>query len=172
MDFVTDNEIEVDTFYGVPEGATKLGVITQYHWAQTQKNYAKGSHVLAMGRVKPKKHGDPKDRYFVGMPRGKVLVLEDTTTTAGSALASVEKLLDSGIDVCGLLILSDRMEKRDDGLSVKEAVEQIGISFYCMSTALELLPIMYKRLKPGETIGRAVEAEFDQYGVGRVSLLE
>jgi len=36
----------------------------------TGKNY-----ILVQGRQKPKKHGLPQDRYFIGKPEGKVLIL-------------------------------------------------------------------------------------------------
>ncbi|MBD3402048.1 hypothetical protein GF420_04070 [candidate division GN15 bacterium] len=169
--FVKDRGIGVDTFYGVPEGATKLGVLTQFHFAKTQPGYNKGSHVLAMGRAKPKEHGAPKDKYFVGMPKGRVVVLEDVTTTGGSTMTTVKALKDAGVNVEAVISLTNRMERRDDGLSVAEAFEQIGIPFYNMSTALTVLPRVYRSLSPGEDIARAIEAEFAEYGVERLKLL-
>jgi len=168
--FVEDRNIGVDTFYGVPEGATKLGVMTQYLWARRQPSFGPGSHVLAMGRALPKDHGAAKDKYFVGMPRGRVLVIEDVTTTGGSSLKTLEFLKESGVTVTALLSLTNRMEKRDDGSSVKEAVENLGVSFYNMSSALEMLPLVYKRLQPGSEIGVAIDAEFEKYGVEKLSL--
>ncbi len=159
-----------DTFYGVPEGATKLGLITQFKWAQQFANYAKGSHILAMGRAKPKDHGAPKDKYFVGMPQGNTVVIEDVTTTGGSLLKTLDRLAESGVHVVGVISLTNRMEKRDDGLSVKEAVENKGFSFHSMSSSLDLLPIMYKKLQPGERIAEAIEQEFGEYGVQELSL--
>lgn len=35
LSFAKSNGLEGDTFYGVPEGATKLGVITQFKWAKS-----------------------------------------------------------------------------------------------------------------------------------------
>jgi len=171
LDFVNDNGLEVDTYYGVPEGATKLGVLTQYTWAKEQSGYGMGSHVLAMGRAKPKEHGAAKDKFFVGMPKGRVVVLEDVTTTGGSSIKSLEGLREAGIDVVALVSLTNRMEKRDDGLSVAEAVAKLGIAYYNMSNALEILPHMYTKLQPGENIGNAIEAEFDQYGVESLKLV-
>jgi len=170
--FVKSKEIEVDTFYGVPEGATKLGVITQYKWAKQSKNYSKNSHVLAMGRAKPKDHGAAKDKFFVGMPKGKVVVIEDVTTTGGSLINTLEGLKESGIKVSGVLSLTNRMEKRDDGLSVKEAIEKMGVKFYSMSSSLDMLPIIYNKLKPGEDIKTAIEKEFDEYGVEPIKLIQ
>jgi len=171
LDYVAELGLEVDTFYGVPEGATKLGLLTQCRYAQLQPNYAESSHTLAMGRAKPKDHGAPKDRFFVGMPTGRVVMLEDVTTTGGSAIKSLEFLKDSGVDVVAMIGLTNRMEKRDDGLSVKEAVNTHGVSYYNMSSALEILPAMYAKLKPGEEIGRAIESEYAQYGVDRIKLI-
>jgi hypothetical protein len=62
------------------------------------------------------------------------------------------------------------MEKRDDGLSVEEAVENKGFSFYSMSSSLDLLPIMYKILQPGEHIADEIEQEFKKYGVEELKL--
>ncbi len=171
VDFAKENGLEVDTFYGVPEGATKLGVISQFKMAKGSEGFAKGSHVLAMGRAKPKDHGAPKDKFFVGMPKGKVIVLEDVTTTGGSLITTLDGLKEAGVDVAGVISLTNRMEKRDDGKSVKEAVEEKGVKFYCMSTALELLPIMFKKLQPSEEVGKAIEAEFGEYGVEPLKVL-
>jgi orotate phosphoribosyltransferase len=169
--FVKNRGISVDTFYGVPEGATKLGVICQYKSAIQSDDFSKGSHVLAMGRAKPKEHGHPKDKYFVGMPKGSVVVLEDVTTTGGSLLTTLQGLKEAGINVSAVISLTNRMEKRDDGLSVKEAVEKAGFAFYNMSTALELLPIVFKKLKPSRDIAKAVEDEFEKYGVNKIVLI-
>ncbi len=170
ISYVESIGLAVDTFYGVPEGATKLGVVTQFKWAKRFANYSKGSHALAMGRAKPKDHGAPKDRYFVGMPRGNVVVLEDVTTTGGSLLRTLEGLIEAGVHVVGVISLTNRMEKRDDGLSVEEAVRKKGFPFYSMSSSLDLLPVMYKILDPGESIANAIEQEFKEYGVQELKL--
>lgn len=170
VEFVKDAEILVNTFYGVPEGATKLGIITQYKYAKQSPNYNKGSHILSMGRAQPKDHGAPKDKYFVGVPRGKIIVLEDVTTTGGSLIKTLEGLKEAGLNIVGVISLTNRMEKRDDGLSVKQAIEKMGYKFYSMSTATEMLPIMYKKLKPGKEIAAAIEKEFQEYGVEPVRL--
>ncbi len=172
IEFVKANNVEVDTFYGVPEGATKLGVITQFIFSKQQTNYGKGSAILSMGRAKPKDHGAPKDKYFVGTPQGKTVVIEDVTTTGGSLITTLEGLKEAGINVSAVISLTNRMEKRDDGLSVKEAIEKMGMKFYNMSTAIELLPIMYKKLSPGEEIGKEIEKEFEEFGVEKIKLLK
>jgi hypothetical protein len=74
------------------------------------------------------------------------------------------------VHVVGVISLTNRMEKRDDGLSVKEAVENMGFSFNSMSSSLDLLPIMYKILQPGEHIADAIEQEFREFGVRELKL--
>ncbi len=163
--FVGDNNLDVETFYGVPEGATKLGIITQFKLAKSQANFSKSSHTLAMGRAKPKDHGAPKDKFFVGMPKGKTVVIEDVTTTGGSLIETLEKLKAMGVDVVGVISLTNRMEKTRDGGSVKEAVEQLGFKFYNMSSVLDVLPMAYEKLQPGEEIVNAVKKYYDKYGI-------
>jgi len=163
--FARENGIEANTFYGVPEGATKLGIIVQYKWAQKSDFFYQGSHALAMGRAKPKDHGNPKDKSFVGMPKGKVVIIEDVTTTGGSLLKTVDNLQEAGVEISAVISLTNRMEKRDDGMSVKDVIKEKGIEFYQMSSALEILPIMYKKVQPVKEIGLAIEEEFQKYGV-------
>ncbi len=170
ISFVESNGLIVDTFYGVPEGATKFGILTQYKYAM-KKGCAKGDFVLSMGRAKPKDHGAPKDKYFVGVPKGKVIVIEDVTTTGGSLIDTLNGLKESNIDVVGVISLTNRMEKRDDGKSVKQAIDNLGIKFYSMSSALEMLPLIYKSLSPGEDIGKEIEKEFEEYGVEKIKLV-
>ena len=163
--FIKNEGIGVDTFYGVPEGATKLGIITQYKFAKQKENLSKGDFVLAMGRAKPKEHGVPKDKYFVGIPEGRVIVIEDVTTTGGSLIETINNLKEAQIKISAVISLTNRMEKRDDGKSVKEFIEEMCIKFYSMSSALELLPLIYERIQPGVEIAKSIEKEFQDYGV-------
>lgn len=170
IDFVKSKEIVVDTFYGVPEGATKIGLLSQYKNAM-KEGCKKGSHCFSMGRAKPKDHGAPKDKYFVGVPRGATLVIEDVTTTGGSLITTLEGLKESGINVVGVISLTNRMEKRDDGKSVTEAINALGYKFYNMSTATELLPLVVSKLKPKSEITEAIKKEFEEFGVEKLKLI-
>ena len=170
MAFVEDSGLQPDCFYGVPEGATKLGIITQYKWAKNSPNYDLGSHILPMGRGKPKDHGEPKDRFFLGQPKGKTVILEDVTTTGSSLLETIDNLTQAKIQIIAAIGLTNRMELRDDGKSVKEAVEAKGVPYLQMSNALKLLPLAYEKLKPGEEIAKKVEEEFQEYGVEKLKL--
>jgi orotate phosphoribosyltransferase len=171
ISFVEGLGLNPDCFYGVPEGATKLGLITQYKWAKNQPDYTKGVYSLSMGRAKPKKHGDPKDKYFLGYPKGRVVVLEDTLTTGGSLLDTIDKLISFKINIIAAIGLTDRNEIRDDGRSVKEAIEEKNIQFYAMSNAFELLPKAYEKFKPGIEIAKNIENYFKKYGKNEIKLV-
>ena len=138
LDFASTLKLPIDTFYGVQEGATKLGVLTQFKFAQ-QQQWQAGSHTLAMGRAKPKEHGDPKDRYFVGAPTGNICVLEDVTTTGGSLINCINDLQAAGMTITAAIGLTNRDEFRDDGKTVKDALADLNVTYYEMSNAKVLL---------------------------------
>jgi orotate phosphoribosyltransferase len=170
--FVKKIGLRPDCFYGVPEGATKLGIITQYKLAKQSPNYDIGSHTLPMGRAKPKDHGTPKDKFFVGQPIGKTIVLEDVTTTGSSLLTTIGSLSRADIKVIAAISLMNRMELRDDSKSVQQVMEEKGIPYFAMSNAFELLPLAYKKMNPGRVIADAIEEEFQRYGVKKLVLEE
>lgn len=170
--FTADNGLNPDTFYGVPEGASKLGVITQYLWSQQNLHQPEsGEFSLPMGRGNPKEHGIPKDRFFLGMPKGRTVVIEDVTTTGGSLLEELAKLKSADVHVVAALGLTNRMELRDDRQSVRQAVEAVGVPYFQLSSALDILPKVYAKIQPGEEVGRAIEKEFEKYGVEKLKLV-
>jgi len=171
IQFIEDIGLKPDCFFGVPEGATKLGIITQYKWAKTQNDYSQGKYPLSMGRAKPKEHGDPKDQFFLGVPRGKVIVLEDTVTTGESLIEIVEKLTNLKVNIISVICLTNRNELRDDNLTINEILEKLGVKFYAMSNAIDLLPKAYRILRPGQEIAKKIELYFKQYGVKEIKLI-
>ncbi len=170
ISFVINLGLEPDCFYGVPEGATKLGILTQFKWAKS-KNLKKGSHILPMGRAKPKEHGDPKDKYFLGVPKGKVVILEDVTTTGGSLLETIDKLKQLNIEIIAAIGLTNRNELRDDKKSVEQIVSEKGIKYHAMSNAFDLIPKVFNKLQPGEEIAKQIENYFREYCVKEINLL-
>ena len=164
--FINYLELSPDCFYGVPEGATKLGIITQFKWAKRQDNYDSGSFILSMGRGSLKEHGDPKDRYFLGLPQGKVILLEDVITTGQSLIDSIKKLKELKVNIIAAIGLTNRNELRNDGKSVEELIQKEGVKFYAMSNATDLLP----KLKPNKNIALKIEAYFKKYGTKEIRM--
>ena len=133
LSFVSYLNLNLTCFYGVPEGATKLGIITQLKWAKLQENFLPYNYILPMGRGKPKEHGDPKDKYFLGIPSGNVVILEDTTTTGESLIDCIKSLNKIDVNVIAAIVLTDRNEFRDDKRTVEEVIADLGIKYYAMS---------------------------------------
>ena len=152
-------------FYGVPEGATKLGVLTQYKWAKSSTEYEPGSHILSMGRAMPKAHGLPRDKFFVGAPQGKVVVLEDVTTTGGSLVKTIERLQSMEISVSAAFGLTNRMQRTSSGKSVQEVIADRNVPYYQLSRADVLLPRAIKLLGPSQPIIDSIVQEFRRDGV-------
>lgn len=164
LDFCQQHNLNQECVYGTPDGATKLAVLCQYKWAKQQKDFGPGKYVLAMGRKTPKDHGDPKDVYFVGAPKGRVVVIEDVTTTGGSLIQTVNTLLDIGVNVVAALALTSRNEKTKQNEKVADILEKKGVKYLAMSNALDLLPKVVKDAKVGQTIRRSIIDEFNEFG--------
>ena len=142
LDFIDFLKLKIDCFYSVPEGASKLCIITQFKCAKMHKNYNPGQYSLLMGRGKQKEHGDPKDQLFLSVPNGNVIVLEDTTTTGGSLAKTIRNLKDLKIIFLVAIELTNRNEIRDDAKSVIELISEENIEYHAMSNTLDLLPRM------------------------------
>ncbi|MBN2423131.1 hypothetical protein JXB41_07960 [Candidatus Woesearchaeota archaeon] len=162
--YIREKNIEFDYFYAVPDGVTKLGAILNYKKGKSDNNE---KMPIVIGRKTPKEHGAPKDKYFIGPVNDgdKVIVLEDVTTTGGSLLTSIAQLKEAGVNIVAALGLVNRMEKRDDGKSVKEKVEENGFPYYNLSDAFSLLPKAAEKANISEEVKKDVESYFDKYGV-------
>ena len=168
ISFVEDLNLKPDCFCGVPEGATKLSLITQFKWAKVQPNYSLGVYPLVMVRGKVKNHGDVKDKYFVGSPKGRTMILEDVVTTGESLLKTLDYLLELKVPIIGCIGITDRNEIRDDKKTVKEIVEERNINYYAMSNAADLLNHVYAKLQPDISIAKSVEEYFRRYGTKKI----
>ncbi len=158
--FVKHLNLKPDCFYGVPEGATKLGIITQYKWAFKDKKIKSGMYTLSMGRGKPKEHGDLKDKFFLGVPKGNVILVEDTTTTGGSMLHTIDDLAKINVNIIAAIGLTNRNEVRDDGFTVEEALNNKDVKYFSMSDAIDILP----KLKLNPIVITHIENYFKKYG--------
>lgn len=129
--FAYDHKLEPDSFFGVPEGATKIGLITQYEYILNKKE----DGILPMGRAKPKNHGLPRNKNYRGFPEGKTVIIEDTTTTAGSLIKITQQLIEDGSDVIAAICLMDRSK----GFAQNNFYNQTGLQLYPMSHLDDIL---------------------------------
>lgn len=145
--FLIHHKINADCLYGVPEGGTKLALITQFKWACGQSDFGPQKYSLPMGRGKPKTHGPDEYKNFIGAPKRRCLLLEDVVTTGGSILEHLKILKTlKDLEIMGVLVMSDRMEKNDRGQSVEDLIKDQGLAFYRMSSAFNLIPKVLKKL--------------------------
>jgi orotate phosphoribosyltransferase len=164
ISFIRNLGYNPDCFYGVPEGATKLGIICQFKWAKSQSDIKNKKYILTMGRAQPKNHGDPKDRFFLGIPQGKVIILEDVTTTGNSLIETIDNLSQIDSTIIAAIGLTNRNELREDRKTVEQAVKERGINYYAMSNALDLIPY----LNPDKEVAKNIEEYFKKYGSGEI----
>ena len=158
-------KLDPDCFYGVPEGATKLAIITQFKWAKFHKNYKPGVFTLSMGRGKPKDHGEPKDRLFLGFPKGNVVVLEDVSTTGQSLINCIQELRNNNINILAIIALTNREEIREDGSYFEDILVKMGLTYYSMSNVTEILPL----LNPQPDIAHQIEIYYKKYGIKEIA---
>ena len=130
LDALKDDQ--VDYIGGLEMGAVPIaGAIAQLSWL-------KGHPIAAFFvRKKPKEHGA---RLAVeGLAKGeslagkRIVIVEDVTTTGGSAIKAVDAVKDSG----GEVVLVFTMVDRDEGAT--EAFAEAGIPFRALSQAGEFL---------------------------------
>lgn len=167
LNFLKEKNIQFDCLFGTPDGATKLAVISQYKWGIQQESDVS----LPMGRKSPKEHGAPKDRFFVGEPQGKIVVIEDVTTTGGSLLKTVKNLLENNYQVISALALTNRNENMDDGKHVSAVLSELGVDYLAMSQAKELLPVLIAKQKPSESILKNLQEEYDLHGQIKINFI-
>ena len=146
IDFCNLKSIDVNCFFGVPEGATKLGILTQYLWVKQQQSPT--TH-LSMGRAKPKDHGSPSDRYFIGEPNGNIVVIEDVITTGQSLFNTIDQLQTLKKNIVACISLTNR-EPKETPESVHEQLSQRNIPYYTLSYANNLLKELSKTLSSNQ----------------------
>jgi orotate phosphoribosyltransferase len=132
LTYETLKDDKLDYIGGLEMGAVPLaGAIAQISWIN--------GHPIAafFVRKKPKEHGA---RLSVeGLAKGeslegkRVVVVEDVTTTGGSAMKAVEAVREAGAEVALVLTMVDREE------GATETFAQAGLPFRALYKAAEFL---------------------------------
>jgi len=123
---------QVDFIGGLEMGAVPLaGAIAQLSWL---KNHPIAAFFV---RKKPKEHG--AKLAIEGLAKGESLagkrcvIVEDVTTTGGSAIKAVEAVRESGAEIVLVLTMVDREE------GATEAFAEAGLPFRSLYKASEFL---------------------------------
>jgi orotate phosphoribosyltransferase len=124
--------LKVDFVGGLEMGAVPIAT------AVAVASHRHGGHLGAFFvRKKPKDHGAKK--LVEGLPKGEtlngknVVVLEDTTTTGGSAIQAVHALREEGANIVMVLTIVDRLEGATENFDAEK------IEFRAPYTADEFL---------------------------------
>lgn len=158
-DFVRQNNLNPTNFFAVPEGprefASSANRILREHYT--------GKVISATSlRAGYKTHGSPLDRYSVGplFPLMNPILIEDVSTTGNSSTEFIMNLQEQGISPLALLSMLNRLERRNDGRTVKELVEgSYNVKYLPMSGADTVLPIAIRLLEPKESILEGLRKE-------------
>jgi orotate phosphoribosyltransferase len=133
-------ELIVDALEGLGVdfvGGLEMGAVPIATAAAIASHRRGGSIGAFFVRKKPKDHGAKK--LVEGLPRGEtlrgrnVVVVEDVTTTGGSALKAVEAVREAG----GVIALVFTMVDREEGAT--EAFAEVGLPFRSLYKASEFL---------------------------------
>jgi orotate phosphoribosyltransferase len=124
--------LKVDYIGGLEMGAVPIAT------AVAVASHRRGGDIGAFFvRKQPKEHGERK--RVEGLPKGRslenktVVVVEDVTTTGGSAIQAVEAVTAEGANVALVLSVVDRLE------GATEAFAALGVPFRALFTADEFL---------------------------------
>ena len=124
-------------------------------------------------RKEAKDHGDAGVLLGGKVKDGqKVLLIEDVTT-AGTSIRETIPMLKSiaNVDVMGLIISVDRMEKGQKDISaLKELENEFGIQTQAIVTMEEVIEYLYNRPIEGkiyidDEIKERIDAYYEEYGV-------
>jgi orotate phosphoribosyltransferase len=129
LEAIRDRGWTADSVGGLTLGADPIACAISYASASS------GAPVRAFTvRKEPKSHGTGKLIEGPFRERDRVVVIEDTITTGGSARKAVDAVRAAGGTVLGVLALVDREE------GGREALEAEGLAVVSLTKASEIVP--------------------------------
>jgi len=151
ISFIQEKKLNPDCFIGVPEGATKLAIILQYKWAKKFRKQKKETSVLSLIRGNSKKHGMLKDRDFLGIPKGRVILLEDIIARGGAVIDALKKLKKVKVIPYAVVVLSDRTNGKYKA-KLMRFLSKNNIRYYSLSNSKEVVKKAIMILKPSKKV--------------------
>lgn len=161
---IHENNIPVETLFGPAYKGIPLAVSAA---TALSAKYAQEVY-YCFDRKEAKDHGE--GGMFVGktLTDGEKVVIIDDVMTSGKALReSMPKLMDAAkVDVTGMVITVDRMEKGTGTTSaVQEVKEQFGVTVYSIVTMEDIISAIRNDIVPGKEYLGKMLAYREQYGV-------
>lgn len=161
---IIENDIKFDTLFGPAYKGIPLAVATAselYNKYNMNTNYC-------FDRKEAKDHGE--GGLIVGKPltdNEKILIIEDVIT-AGTSLRNVLPIIKNAanIEIVGIIIAVDRMEKGGGSLSaVQEVKDNFGINVYPIITIKDIIYALENDLIPGKEFLQSIYNYREIYGV-------
>lgn len=143
--YCMEHGLKPDYFLGVPETCTPMAVILN-----TLIDYKKLNAVpLNIIRSAPKTYQDKSTWHSVNpfMIRGnKCILIEDDVTTGNTLIKTIKLLKSKKVQLLGVITISNRLEVRDDGLSVSAYVnKKMKTNFSYMTDSKSILKSFLKK---------------------------
>ena len=161
---IHENNIPVETLFGPAYKGIPLAVS-----AATALSAKYEQEVFyCFDRKEAKDHGE--GGMFVGktLTDGEKVVIIDDVMTSGKALReSLPKLMSAAkVDVSGMVITVDRMERGTGALSaVQEVKEEFGVTVYSIVTMEDIIAAIRDDVVPGKEYLPQMLAYRERYGV-------
>ncbi len=161
---IHENGIEVETLFGPAYKGIPLAVSTVVALANRYDTEC----AYCFDRKEVKDHGE--GGMFVGKTltdKEKVVIIDDVMTSGKALRESLPKLKTAAdVDVTGMVITVDRMERGTGTLSaVQEVKEEFGITVYPIVTMEDIILAIENAVIPGKEYLPKMRAYREQYGV-------
>lgn len=156
--FVLQQGVLPTNFFAVPEGAREF--VSSLNRILISDEFIPVTNL----RSGYKSHGSFLDRYSIGSvsPWMKPILVEDVTTTGNSSTEYLMLLQELGVAPLALVSMLDRQERRSDGRSVKELVEDnYKVAYLPISNAERVLPRAVEKLKLKKSILEGLRRELN-----------
>ncbi len=166
---IVDAGLRPDVLFGPAYAGIPLAVSTAL-----QLNQAHGRNVrFAFDRKEEKAYGDQKTKALIGTLQDgdDVLIIDDMMTTGGTKLEAKAKIESfAKVNVSGILISFDRMEKDENGVYSVDALKEKGLPVHSILDAPSAFDYLHNRDVDGtvyvtDAHYAAFEAYRKQYGV-------
>lgn len=158
------NQIPVETLFGPAYKGIPLAVST----VVALHNKFGMDVSYCFDRKEAKDHGE--GGMFVGKnltDHEKVIIIDDVMTSGKALRESMPKLKSAAdVDVTGMVITVDRMEKGTGELSaVQEVKQEFGVTVYPIVTMTDVIAAIEKEIIPGKEYLDKMLAYRKQYGI-------
>jgi orotate phosphoribosyltransferase len=167
-DTITDNVPAFDTLFGPSYKGIPLAISAAIALSESTESNHNRSCYYCFNRKEAKDHGEGGVMVGKQLSDGEKVVIVEDVITAGTAMREVVPMLRdlANVEIVGLVVLVDRMEKTDSGKSAVEGVaEEFGFPVYPIITILDIIEAIKNDVIPGKEYLEDILRYRENYGV-------